>query len=690
MSMYIPKTLANGRYSVGDLIGHGGMAEVHLGTDTRLGRAVAIKIMRNDLATDSIFLTRFHREARSVAQMNNPNIVAIYDSGEEHLKDDADRPISIPYIVMEYVRGRTLRDIIKAQGALNQGDAEQIMLGMLNALNYSHRMGIVHRDIKPGNIMISEQGEVKVMDFGIARALDDSAATMTQNQGVVGTAQYLSPEQARGETVDMRSDLYSAGCVLYEMLTGQPPFTGDSAVAIAYQHVSEVCMPPSAVVPGLPKVWDNICAKAIAKDRANRYATATEFRNDILAVSNGEMPAAANFNPLVDLTQAKNKTQVLDPAAGETTQAFDPVEGEPNAFGDIDAFIPESDDMDDVMAQSRTDQRLEEEYQKKRKKRIIAGIIAAVLFVGAGVGAWRWSSKKSDKPQSVNVPVITEQTSSARAKELIEAAGLVFQEEQDTDSAKDKGTFTKQDPAGGTSVEKGSVVKVWFSAGPRPTAVPDVSNKSQDEARQILQNQGFKVSDVTNIEDSATVTVNNVTRTDPEAGQNIAKGSTITLYISSGKTSVPKDLVGKTREEASAALQKLNFNITIQEEASDTVEKGKVTRVNPAVGSSVDQRSMITLYISSGKTKISVPGFSSGMKFSEYESQLKSLGFNVKQTGSSGSNDTVVSTDPAPGTSADKGSTVTVTTKASEFSPSPSPSSSSSSSSSSSPSPSNN
>lgn len=208
MSMYIPKTLANGRYSVGDLIGHGGMAEVHLGTDTRLGRAVAIKIMRNDLATDSIFLTRFHREARSVAQMNNPNIVAIYDSGEEHLKDEADRPISIPYIVMEYVRGRTLRDIIKAQGALNQGDAEQIMLGMLNALNYSHRMGIVHRDIKPGNIMISEQGEVKVMDFGIARALDDSAATMTQNQGVVGTAQYLSPEQARGETVDMRSDLY--------------------------------------------------------------------------------------------------------------------------------------------------------------------------------------------------------------------------------------------------------------------------------------------------------------------------------------------------------------------------------------------------------------------------------------------------------------------------------------------------
>ena len=251
MSSNMPASLANGRYQLGQLVGRGGMAEVRVALDTRLGRTVAIKIMRADLANDKIFLSRFRREAHSVAQMNNPNIVNIYDSGEETVMTDSGGTERLPYLVMEFVKGQTLRDVIKANGPLSQRDAEQVMLGVLNALEYSHHMGIVHRDIKPGNIMISEQGVVKVMDFGIARALDDSAATMTQSQGVVGTAQYLSPEQARGETVDMRSDLdHSAGCVLYEMLTGRPPFTGDSAVAIAYQHVSEVATPPSAVVPG--------------------------------------------------------------------------------------------------------------------------------------------------------------------------------------------------------------------------------------------------------------------------------------------------------------------------------------------------------------------------------------------------------------------------------------------------------
>jgi len=231
MNINMPTSLAGGRYQLGQLVGRGGMAEVHVATDTRLGRTVAVKIMRADFATDSIFLERFRREAHSVAQMNNPNIVNIYDSGEETVTTETGEIEHLPYLVMEYVKGQTLRDILKVNGALSQRDAEQVMMGVLNALEYSHRMGIIHRDIKPGNIMISEQGVVKVMDFGIARAIDDSAATMTQSQGVVGTAQYLSPEQARGESVDMRSDLYSAGCVLYEMLTGRPPFTGDSAGA---------------------------------------------------------------------------------------------------------------------------------------------------------------------------------------------------------------------------------------------------------------------------------------------------------------------------------------------------------------------------------------------------------------------------------------------------------------------------
>ena len=357
MNINMPTSLAGGRYQLGQLVGRGGMAEVHVATDTRLGRTVAVKIMRADFATDSIFLERFRREAHSVAQMNNPNIVNIYDSGEETVTTETGEIEHLPYLVMEYVKGQTLRDILKVNGALSQRDAEQVMMGVLNALEYSHRMGIIHRDIKPGNIMISEQGVVKVMDFGIARAIDDSAATMTQSQGVVGTAQYLSPEQARGESVDMRSDLYSAGCVLYEMLTGRPPFTGDSAVAIAYQHVSEVATPPSAVVPGLPKMWDSICAKAMAKDRQNRYATASEFKTDILTYMNGGVPVAAAFNPLTDLSNMKARkeaerdlpTTPVEPHQ-QPTQAFNPVTGQFEQ-------IPPANGANSAALQSRAQQR---------------------------------------------------------------------------------------------------------------------------------------------------------------------------------------------------------------------------------------------------------------------------------------------------------------------------------------------
>ena len=239
----MPTALAGGRYQLGQLIGRGGMAEVHVALDTRLGRTVAVKIMRADLANDDIFLARFRREAHAVAQMNNPNIVNIYDSGEELVSSESGDAERLPYIVMEYVKGQTLRDIIKVNGALSQRDCEQVMLGVLNALDYSHRMGIIHRDIKPGNIMISEQGVVKVMDFGIARALDDSAATMTQSQGVVGTAQYISPEQAQGQHATPQSDIYSLGIVAYEGLCGHRPFTGATPVDIAAAHVNNPVPP---------------------------------------------------------------------------------------------------------------------------------------------------------------------------------------------------------------------------------------------------------------------------------------------------------------------------------------------------------------------------------------------------------------------------------------------------------------
>src|SRR6266536_2390300 len=278
--------LLGGRYELDGVVGRGGMAEVYRARDLRLDRIVAVKTLRDDLARDQTFQARFRREAQSAASLNHPSIVAVYDAGEDMVG-----PTPVPYIVMEYVDGRTLRDLLREDRRLLPERAMEISDGVLRALDYSHRNGIVHRDIKPGNVMLTRAGQVKVMDFGIARAVSDSQATMTQTAQVIGTAQYLSPEQARGERVDARSDLYSAGCLLYELLTGRPPFTGDSPVAIAYQHVRENPIPPSRVDPEIPGWADAIVLKAMAKSPADRYQDAAEMRADIQRAMSG-MPVA--------------------------------------------------------------------------------------------------------------------------------------------------------------------------------------------------------------------------------------------------------------------------------------------------------------------------------------------------------------------------------------------------------------
>ncbi|KFI95665.1 Stk1 family PASTA domain-containing Ser/Thr kinase [Bifidobacterium stellenboschense] len=664
----MPSSLAQGRYQLGQLVGRGGMAEVHVATDTRLGRTVAIKIMRADLANDEIFLKRFRREAHSVAQMNNPNIVNIYDSGEETVMGDNGQAERLPYLVMEYVKGQTLRDIIRVNGALSQRDAEQVMLGVLNALEYSHRMGVIHRDIKPGNIMISEQGMVKVMDFGIARALDDSAATMTQSQGVVGTAQYLSPEQARGETVDMRSDLYSAGCVLYEMLTGRPPFTGDSAVAIAYQHVSEVATPPSAVVPGLPKMWDSICAKAMAKDRQNRYATAADFKNDILTYMNGGVPVAAAFNPLTDLANMKARKQAeqdaatvpLNPNDKNSTQAFNPVTGQ---FDRVPANVGAGQQTAAAAARTRAAQR-EAAAKAKRKKQIIIGsVIGGLVVVAILIAVFFAMGGEKAATQTATVPTITSAMTKDRAKSTIEAAGFQFQAMVDNDSTEPEGTFTKQSPKGGEKARKGSTVKVWFSSGPQSTTVPDVKGMSQSEAKATLEKAGFKVMANVQTEDSADIDQNDVTRTDPAAGTSQPKGTAIQLFVSSGMTKIPDGIVGQNKDAATSTLQSLGFTVTITEEYSDTIAAGTVMSVNPGSGSSVAQGSAVTIVVSRGKEQVTVPNVT-GQTYSSAKAQLEALGFTVAQSGSTGTNDKVTAQNPQAG-QAEKGATITLTTQGS-------------------------
>ena len=636
MSMFIPQSLAGGRYTVGELIGHGGMAQVHIGTDTRLGRTVAIKIMRSDLAEDSIFLTRFRREARAVAQLNNPNIVSIYDSGEEQLEDAAGNTVQVPYIVMEYIKGQTLRDIIQVNGSLSPQDAEQVMIGVLNALDYSHRMGIIHRDIKPGNIMISDQGTVKVMDFGIARAMDDSSATMTQNQGVVGTAQYLSPEQARGEQVGAKSDLYSAGCVLYEMLTGKPPFTGDSAVAIAYQHVSETATPISTLVPGLDKRWDSIVAKAMAKDTENRYADAAAFRQDIVTLAHGGMPIAANAHPLTDLSKTSQaqdvpQTAAMPQASVEQTSTLS-TGSLPAAYGPAAA---DSASGAAAGTSTRALARKEEQDKKKRRNIIIISVILGIAALAAiMLGIWFVYNSQNNL---VSVPTIDSSMSASTAKETIESAGLHFQQETDDSSSEPRGTFTRQDPTGGTRVAKGSTVRVWFSSGPRARTIPNVKGMTQQAATSALTSAGFKVSSVAT-ENSATVEKDHVTRTDPASGTQQPQGTSVILYISTGQTTVPTGLVGKPRNEAVRRLNNNGFNTNIMPENSDSVAAGNVTRVNPAEGSTVSQGATITVYISSGPKMIDTPSQSSLSKYagtgSELESHLRELGFtNVTISG---------------------------------------------------------
>ena len=268
--------LLGGRYELDGVVGRGGMAEVYRARDIRLDRVVAVKTLREDLARDQTFQARFRREAQSAASLNHPSIVAVYDTGEDNTGGS-----HVPYIVMEYVDGRTLRDLLRDDRRLLPERALEITDGVLRALDYSHRNGIVHRDIKPGNVMLTRSGQVKVMDFGIARAVSDAQATMTQTAQVIGTAQYLSPEQARGERVDARSDLYSTGCLLYELLTGRPPFLGDSPVAIAYQHVRENPIPPSRIDPEVPPWADAIVLRAMAKDPRDRYQSAADMRTDI-------------------------------------------------------------------------------------------------------------------------------------------------------------------------------------------------------------------------------------------------------------------------------------------------------------------------------------------------------------------------------------------------------------------------
>ncbi|GAA5017479.1 Stk1 family PASTA domain-containing Ser/Thr kinase [Terrabacter aeriphilus] len=536
-----PRVLG-GRYEVGELIGRGGMADVHLGRDARLGRQVAIKILRSDLARDANFLMRFRREAQSAAGLNHPSIVAIFDSGED--EDLPDGPggtrATLPYIVMEYVDGQTLRQKVTDHEQLDPAEAIRVTEGILDALAYSHRMGIVHRDIKPANVMITSSGHVKVMDFGIARAIADTAATMTQTQSVVGTAQYLSPEQAQGQTVDARSDLYSTGCLLFELLAGRPPFTGDSPVAIAYQHVGELPQPPSVWNDAVGGDLDAVTLHALAKDRDARYQDATAFRQDLENVRLGRQISAAALGTAATVGAAATQTMPQAYAAPGTPTAVQPAVGRrPENTAGLPAVGHEEDEP-------------EERSGSKGKAALVTLLVLAVLGL-VGWGAATWFGNQTPDVRTVAVPTIEGMTEDVAARTLT-TNGLKGDKSLAADSTVPVGEVVSQDPKAGTKVAEQSTVSYVVSSGPDTVTVPDVTGSDKDTAREDLEKLGFVIVGFTE-ENTPDQDKNKVTKTDPPAQSVAAKGSKVRIYYATGNVKVPTNLVGQDWALAAVALQ---------------------------------------------------------------------------------------------------------------------------------------
>ena len=636
-----------GRYEVGELIGRGGMAEVHIGHDTRLGRTVAIKILRSDLARDPSFQARFRREAQAAAALNHPAIVAVYDTGEDVYTEPTGAVAHVPFIVMEYVEGHTVRDILRDGQAVPIEEAIEITVGVLSALEYSHHAGIVHRDIKPANVMLTPTGAVKVMDFGIARAVADSAATMTQTQAVIGTAQYLSPEQARGETVDARSDLYSAGCLLFELLTGRPPFVGDSPVAVAYQHVREIAPAPSSIASDVPEVLDRICAKALAKERDARYSSAAEFRADLEAAARGghvSAPAVA-----AAALGAGAATQVLgaDPGATQVMPGDAPAWA-PTQPGTAVLPPPPADD--------------DEPEQKSRRWLWITLAIVAVLAVGGIVALLM--QDRTPPVENVTVPNIVGMAE-ADAVAALQAEDLEGSRKAEASTDVPEGQVIRTDPGSGEEVPKKSTVTFWVSTGPDAVEVPDVAGLTQDSARSQLEAAGLTVGDVQE-EDDPEQPADRVLRTEPAKGQSVAEGSAVTLFVASGNVVLP-DLRGQTQENAVSTLNGLKLGSNIRTE--ETTDAAPGTVINQDRSGIVPQQTVVVLTIAAAPTQVQIPSSVIGMSWADASKALTDLGLEPVQEyanigDSSKPKDVVLSTNPAPGTKVDIGSQVTVTLSA--------------------------
>lgn len=517
--MSAERRVLSDRYEVGELVGRGGMASVYRGRDLTLGREVAIKILESDLAADATFRTRFRLEAQAASRMSHPTIVRVYDAGED-VETDADGTTrAVPYIVMELLSGQTLKEIIAA-GPVSIDDAIHYTDGILEALEYSHRAGVVHRDIKPGNVMVTSAGQVKVMDFGIARAVSDSSSTVAETTQILGTAAYFSPEQAKGEPVDSRADVYSAGVVLYELLTGRPPFRGESPVAVAYQHVSETPVAPSEIIDTVPRSLDAVVLRALAKDPYQRYQDAGSFRAALDATRDGRTPSRKQVGALTSELYGANPRQ-----AAETARS---------------------------LRQLSTDTTMRRTQAGPPAAWIWAGI-AVIAVVLISVLFWVLNNRPgTTMPDNARVVPDVVTMTWDRANELMFEQDLDTERFDESNDQIAEGNVIRTDPAAGTTVAPGQLVKVYVSTGQKMSTVPTLAGLSTDAATTALTSAGLTLGAVTTRNDPD-LTAGTVISADPAEGSEIAVGSAVNLVVASGKVTLV-DVVGYTAEAAQRAL----------------------------------------------------------------------------------------------------------------------------------------
>jgi serine/threonine-protein kinase len=626
-------TLFDGRYRIQRKLGAGGMADVYLAEDQELGRRVAIKILNGRHANDDQFIERFRREAKNAAALNHPNIVSIYDRGEAE---------DTYYIAMEFLDGRTLKELVVSRGAAPINVAIEYARQILSALRFAHRHGIVHRDIKPHNVLVDAEGRVKVTDFGIARA---GTSQMTETGSIVGTAQYLSPEQARGGEVDPRSDLYSLGVVLYELLTGKTPFDGETPVEIAMKHLSNAPKPPSKLRPDVTPELDKVVLRALAKNPDDRYQSADEMEADLERVARGAPVSAATA-----------ATQVLPAAAAVAADPTSATMIAPPPSAPARAVPPPP-----VVT--------EEEYAEPGGpgRPLWPWLLAAAFVIAAAIaGFFVWHEVAGSK---VQVPVnnyVNE--TQAQAVRQIKAANLVPSIKHGSNEKFKKGIVYDQDPGPGAKVDKGGTVTIFVSTGPPPVDVPDVKGKQWPDAQQELTKAGLVPVEVI----VPGKTKGQVTATDPPAGKSVPKGTKVRVNVMSGpvQKSVP-NVVGQTAAQATANLRNAGFNPNPNYVDSDA-PSGQVVRQTPAPGSSEPEGTSVTIFISNGPPQVSVPPVV-GETTQQAITDLEAAGFKVNQqpvSVSDASQDGIVqSQNPDGGTQATKGQTVTIVVG--QFSPGP-------------------